>query len=613
IKSVDGLLQKQQAARPEALAARAKALRRRIEIVAHWYAGGALFRLQKDTKDNSRRWAMMQDAATHWHAIARDYPDDPRAFVAAKDAAALIKNMAIDKAKAGERLTAKDFYEKYAEVLTTLLGRWGDQPDLEEWHGQLAEVRLMLRGSRTDLAGLQDILAAISGFGKTSKDSKRYMEHRFSALDSRLGLLVKKQEWDEVLQKSTDVTEELRSKFNGYTSAKSAEDLRVAFSEYAADAARMLKGIKEQDLSREQKELRQWGSLAALRSVVLLYDKSRRDKDDQALKQARDQVRAIETHEQWKGTAFADEATILKYLWGFELGEPGELEGLRAIMNDKEKAEKLLPGIRKVRDDTRDEKVKPGIRGDKGEYIERYKELSRLAYERTEGQPKENAEKHSALLVYADALFEAGEADAALAKWQEAKAIDDLRVKKEGDLVDAKVDGLLRQLKDSSDSLDALAVLAKKCVDTFKEDKARAFGTAAAQLERYWPTARVDDVGTLAKAIEEACSEYRQLEKDTIAAEATVVEGLARTYRLAGRYADAKPLYERLMTVLGRPRSDSDRRYWSIQREYCECWLNVLKTDKEEMKRLSAYIKQIKAEGRDDFRDIVSRAQSLSQ
>jgi len=596
LNTLEGILKSPAPAdRAGEVGAKAKDVYRRIQTAAHLYAGDALYSLQEGMENGRERWALMRQAAEHWRTIAANYPDHPMAFAAAKNAASCLKNLGAAMTEAGAELTA-DFYKSYREALTTLLGRWGDREEVQKWYPDLGVVQIKEAGDKFTPEALQDILSAIDSFEKTSRSNPQYMENRFAALSKRNDLLIQKKRWTETLDRCEDAAK--RDTLGRALSSCAREDYMVdVLSKYAADAAAMLSGAKD-EATRER--LRESGSWADVRAAELLYERGQTDANAQLQEDAIKRVQNIQ--QQWKDTAPAVEAEVLEILWRFERGDTGAVEKLLKVIEERpEEAKRLLGGIYLIRDTSR-QMVKSGIRG---KYVGRYEQFAKIIYDQMKSRPADDDRRYEATKKYADALAEAGKNSEAMAVWQEAKQIDDARVQKETAKVDAEVGKWLDRMKEAPNSVRVLKEVAKECLQSFATRG--TYGAAAGELELY--VRRSEDPDTLYKALESACSAYSKLAKEAVPADADVIEGLARCHKTAGDYLQAMTLYEKLVTGL----TNEDSRYWVIQREYCECWLNARKGDNEEMKRLATYIRQLGAQNRPGFGELLGEAERLSK
>jgi hypothetical protein len=517
------------------------------------------------------------------------------AFTAAEDAAKALKNLGIAKTAAGETLT-DDFYRRYRQVLTTLLGRWGDRPGVEEWHQELAWIRVRDAGDKFNPEALQDIIAAIDSFEKAAKESKRYMEDHFAALSKRMDLLIKKQRWLESLEKCKD--RQQREQLTRALAAYTDEGYMVgALARYADQAALLLPKASEKEY---RQMLLDSGSWAALRSAEMLREKGVRETNPQFQAEAISQVQKIQT--MWKGTAPATEAEVYEILWRFERGDTEAVDKLQNVLKERPaEAERLLPAIYAIRNTSR-EMVKSKVRG---KYVERYERFAKIIYEQTGARPDRDQRRFDAVAKYADALLEAGKAADAMTFWQLAQKLDDLRIQEQKAKIDAEVDAWTNKVNSASGSIRILKDVASECISASKAKG--VYGRAAAQLERYLDSA--DNADALAKMVTTACSTYRQVAKDAVPADADVIEGLARGCMQTGKFAEAMPFYQKLLQGL----TEEDAAFWNLQLEYAECWLKAHKGDKEEIKRLVAYVRQIRAENRPGFREILSEAGRYSQ
>ena len=551
--------------------------------------------------------AMMRDAALHWSTIARDYPDHALAFIAGRSAEVALNNVIVERLAAKQEITSD--LPQYGQALTTLLTHCGDRPEAAGWRDKLNWVRFELAGDQVTPEALQNIVAAIDSYENTPKESKRHMEYCFEALSARFKLQMKKQQWLAVLERCPDKRqkESLERELESKTDERYLLD---KLSAYAEDAASLFDKTTDEDL---RKTLSSTGGWAAIRAAEMLYEKGRRELSaavkDQAIRQAQ------EIQKRWTGSPYAAEAEVLEILWRFESGDVRGVEKLMKVLAERPKeADRLLPAIYGVRNRYRDQ-VEDGIT-DEGRNTARYEQFAKIIYDQMKGRSDEDELRYEATVEYANALWRTGKAADAMPMWREAKRLDDLRLDKQKAQIDAQVDDWLRKV-DSAAGLDDLTAVAKACVTGFETRKLFHYSDMAGQLKRYYPQAKPEDMRTLGELIQKACSAFRRLAKESLPADAKVVEGLARTHQSAGNYAQAMPLYRTLLAGL----TADARNFLAIQADYCTCWLAALKADKEAMRRLVTYIRELAPEKdrkitpelRERFKQILNEAERNSK
>ena len=598
-----------------------RAMELRRELAADAMGAGALEEQLKGIYDR------LLEPAEMWEGLARRYPEHPQALAAGLNAIGKYQGLMPEP---GAEAPAVPLFlqEDYLDVLQYVVGRWPTAPDVRKYGLQeelawlLAEMSV---GDEPTAERLENMMRAIPLFEREEPGDANFVANHRMALVNRTELYENAEQWRGVAEAVEDEEkrERLLDELDQYTGEAGEQALIERLGRFSEQALKLRDDAEGDRLE----EIRSSGSVAALDRAMLLYERGREHGRPADMDKA---LTALESlRENWPDTEAAAEARVLVILVQIEAGRATaeELEEkIDALLKEyPEEAERLLGALYRIRDKAREEVYRlkrltqtRAVQRQLGQAAQRYLKFSEYIYDYLLDQEEPDpGQVYEAQAIYADALLMAGQEEEALAQYQRLRETDQAEIEKARAKIREQVAEWLERLEAARGELERLKDLAAECAEAFAANESITPLTGhvrrlAAGYEDQ------DDPELLAALFDRGVRDYRKQAAQAVAADATVLYGVARCQQALGRFDEALALYRRVANGLAPTHPSPPERpelgtYWEVQLRLVRAWLSAQGGDAESMSALVTYIRQLGAEDEREFRDVFDEAQRRAE
>lgn len=512
-------------------------------------------------------------AAERFRDLVQHYPEHPRASTAAMNALRITSGLIAGRVGAGHTVPAR-LREELVASLRVMLQRRPEEPQADRYHVDLArQCEMLARTAETPQKAEAWRDEAARHYAMVSPTSEVYPAARFGLLEVRF--------------------ERLRR-----AEASSAGRRVVSLVRELKDFSRQMRRASslEADPSR-QADLERWGAASEFHAHVLEHE---------VLGRSREALTAIEQLPQrWSGVEILRRSREYAIRARLEQDDvESAVQQLHAFKTEygQEQAEALiLAMVEKLRESLGKPASGSMDAGRQAAFRRAYLEFARALYDQQQADASA-LERYNLSLLLAEALVEAGGRDhalEALALYQELAVVDGLRQERQRRDISARLDDAILSVRRTENNPAEVGGLEDEFQRTLKH-----FGLEG------WESSYRDEVhrcfdrlgaagGTSAGAAEQCVESllraYDRLREQLLASvevDANVIRGRARALMILERYAEAVPLYRRL--IAGLAVEAQPDLYWQSQLEFARCLASLHRGTPDEMARLATRIVQLR-------------------
>ncbi|MBS3821457.1 MAG: hypothetical protein KGY81_06815, partial [Phycisphaerae bacterium] len=541
---------------------------------ALWYLG-VIYNQQLDTFAS----------VTAFRELANKYTDNPRSYLAAKNAVSLMYQLIESRIQSGETVQAAQ-REQLVESLELILKHWSDEPGAVQYHFDLGwQASRLAEGAVTNEEAEKWLTKAIENYKEVPEDNDLYLWAKGMGLELEARRLLE----------TTDAT----------TQKTQARSLYRRLTEHGEQVHKLLPSL-EADSDRR-------GNLAASASSdEFLAERIRYE----ALGQKAEAIAAIEKlADRWPATAVLRESR--EYLIR-ALVERGEVAAAVERLRDFEKrysqaeAEDLMAVvIDGLSGRIQDLVAEGGKAAELDQYRKAYLDFARKYYQQRIDEADQD-ERYRITLLLADALIQSGaqpNAREALELFQQLESVEESRRKaREKEIADYFTQQR-QNVQRAGAVISAIELLHKDwkaAVETFDAADWEQRSSAGMMIRHAWAKLKAAKAGgegidttpqeaaeTLRAMISRGYDQLEPVAKRTIARNATVFLGLAHCRRLLGDYSKAAGMYRRVTRGLN-PNSNP-AMYAEAQLGYVQSVYQDNIENPDALKKLDTYIEQLRS------------------
>lgn len=531
---------------------------RQVRPKAMWQLG-----LLRSRQDRDR------DAGTLFLDLSREFPDDPRACDAARNAVISFGTVIAARTRA-KRPVGADIRLELAGALEWLLDRWGREKEVVKYHYDLGWQLQKLGEAGEPAERNKRLIKAIAAYQKVPPGLAEYVPARRNALELRVELMLGDA---KAASAEPDRAHELIGDLKSF-----AADVQKAGDGAGSETQRRMMSLEtEFDAARVEYEVLGRKGVA-MQAIEGLLRKS-------------------------AGTAL--QSTIGRYEIGklIEGGKTGDaIEKVREFRKKfpAESQDLMTAVVEQIRDSIRDLQLGKSTPEKLEQYRSAYLEFARELYQEAQALKLHPDQLYGFKSMYADAMAGEGQVDEGIKLFLECRRYDEDRRKRQAAEIDREFAGKLQTLRSARGNIVRVKALVKEYIKDLKDEYGidkTDFQPAVkveVMLKYLWEKepneAELQQrLGSLVDAMEDAYRVLAERVKDSLPVDAMNVLGLARAYLARKDYPEALKYYNRLVAGLD-PRDA--KLYWETQLERSRCILETVGDDKVGLKRFLVLLKQ---------------------